>query len=336
MKNALYQLLRLIVKSALYLYYKRIEVHGMVNIPKDKPIIFLPNHQNALLDVLLIVVNCNRKPYFLTRSDIFGKPLLNSFFEFLRMIPIYRIRDGRNSLAKNEAVFEQCAHILGRHEAIVVFPEANHNLERRVRPLSKGFTRIIKNALNENPKLDLQVIPVGLNYRMAEIFPDSAAVYYGKPIPVRALETEALIEEASSGLKKLTTHIETENYETIVGALNGLQPDYLNPKETNKLLETINLKKAVVPKTNIKKISFLSPIFWVLNFPMLLLWRYIIAKKVPEKEFTSTFRFMTCLLLYPLYYGLLCSVLSFVIGFEGAMLILLGIFTFNFGYVKKA
>ena len=215
MKNVLYSAIKSVVKAGLHCYYKKIEIVGMENVPKDKPVLFLPNHQSALMDVLLIVTDCNRKPYFLTRSDIFGKPFLDAIFNFFRMIPIYRIRDGRHALPKNEAIFDKCADILKRKSALAMFPEANHNLKRSVRPLSKGFTRILFRALEKYPDLDIQLVPVGLNYKDAVRFPDEVSLYYGTPIALQSIYQETdlpstvirLKESITQNLQRLTTHI---------------------------------------------------------------------------------------------------------------------------------
>ena len=49
-------LLKMWVWIAIHVYFRRIKVTGKENIPKDKPIIFAPNHQYAFMDALLIVV----------------------------------------------------------------------------------------------------------------------------------------------------------------------------------------------------------------------------------------------------------------------------------------
>ena len=241
-------MVRLWVKASLHLYFGKIKIHGLENIPKDAPVLFLPNHQNALLDVLLIAVDCNRKPYFLTRSDVFNGKILHAIFDFLQMIPIYRMRDGRESLKNNQAVFDYCSELLMKKEAILMFPEANHNLKRRVRPLSKGFTRILFNTMVKGSDADIQIVPVGINYRDAESFPDKVALFFGAPISVNGMydpedekgSVDSIKEAVSSRLENLTTHIADEaNYEEIAGQLNSLQVDYLRPKVVNKAISEL-------------------------------------------------------------------------------------------------
>lgn len=347
MKKLGYNLVKLWIKASLYLYHGKIEVHGLENIPKDKPVLFLPNHQSALLDVLLIAVDCRRKPYFLTRSDIFKSKFLNAVFEFFQMIPIYRIRDGRESLKNNQEVFERCAALLESKEALLMFPEANHNLRRRVRPLSKGFTRILFAALEKNPDLDIQMVPVGLNYRNATEFPDRVALHYGKCIALQDLifeddnrrSTQQIKDAVAEALKGLTTHVEPESeYESIIAQLDARHVDYLNPGQVNKVISQLDKKE---PKPQgVSKPSFIRSIlkglFTILNLPMVMLWRLFIKPKVWEPEFMGTLRFTFGLIGYPLYYILLFILLTIFGNWVMALLVIGGLILFNVVYVKSA
>lgn len=345
MKNIGYRLLKKWIKTGLYFYYGKIQVSGLENVPKDKPVLFLPNHQSALLDVLLIGVNCNRKPFFLTRSDVFKKPTLKKFFTYLRMIPIYRIRDGREALKNNQAVFDQCAEIFGNGHAILMFPEANHNIKRRVRPLSKGFTRILFNAVERLPDTEIHIVPVGLNYKSNSGFPDRMAIYFDKSIVVNTMydvnDVQGSVNRVkgmvSDRLKTLTTHIADEKqYDNISGQLNALDVDFLNPFETNKVIESIDPSKSVNPVK--KKKGFFgilgNAVFTLLNFPLLILWRKWARPKVWEPEFMGTLRFGFALLAYPVYYALLFTVIALfwngIVGL-GAIVFL---FLYNWLYVR--
>ena len=107
----------------------------------------------------------------------------------LLMLPVYRVRDGWANLSNNETIFKTCGKLFNKNEAIVIFPEGSHNIKRTVRPLSKGFTRIIFETLEQYPNTDLQLIPVGLNFINAEKFPDSAAIFFGAAIPAKSFIT---------------------------------------------------------------------------------------------------------------------------------------------------
>lgn len=347
MKNFLYNLVKVYIKTGLHSYHKKIEVFGLERVPTDKPVLFLPNHQSALMDVLLIAVDCNRKPYFLTRADVFGKPLLNKVFKFFQMIPVYRIRDGRRSLSKNEDVFDTCSEILGRGQALVMFPEANHNLKRRVRTLSKGFTRIVFRTLQQNPGIDLQIVPVGLNYSDATSFPDSVSVYYGKPISAGTLYDEAAIQESekrtktavSNALKKLTTHIDSEeDYDRIISYLESKNLSFLTPATINENIasfERENHEIGIGNETK-KRFNFFKFLISLINLPIWLVWKFLVKPKVWEAEFTGTLRYATAQVGFTIYFSLLFAVTTILVNYKMALALVIGIFLLNRMLVKWA
>lgn len=342
-----YQLIRSWVKFSLHFYFKTIKVHGLENVPKNKAVLFLPNHQNALIDALLIGVSTGRKPYFLVRSDVFAKPLLKKIFHFLRMLPIYRIRDGRSSLKNNEAIFNTCANLLCNKEAVLAFPEASHSLIRKVRPLSKGFTRIIFTALHKNPNLHIVIIPVGVNYKEAVSFPDKAALFFGKPIEISEwYHSENLNESVtkikdlvSNQLKKITTHInDDENYDTIIKKIEIDNISYLDPEKVNAKIKGYNLKEDIQVTTtnNKRRKGFFYYLFVLLNFPIVFLWKKVIVSKLPEKEFTATFRFALALFVCPIFFIILSLVLGFSFSWGVSSLVVFAIIIYDYLYVKLA
>ncbi len=344
MKNFGYNLARLWVKIGLYLYFGKIKVSGLSHIPKDKPVLFLSNHQNALLDVLLIGIDCNRKPYFLTRADVFNSPILKVIFDIFQMIPIYRIRDGRETLKKNQAVFDRCADLLQNKQAILMFPEANHNLMRRVRPLSKGFTRIIFNALDIDPDLDIQLVPVGLNYSDATKFPSKVTLFFGGAISVQnhydpsdeKIAIDNIKEAISEKLKTLTTHIEDKDtYNETIKVLDAAGVDYLNPQSVNSKLQNLSAISSAPAEKNGSFVAMaFKTLFTVLNLPIVLIWRVFVKPKVPEPEFMGTMRYGFAMLSYPVYYFLLFVVLGLAFGYVVSLLVIFGLFIFNWGYVR--
>lgn len=293
----------------LFFYFKKIKVHGLENIPKDEAVLFLANHQNALLDALLIATKSGRFSFFLTRAAVFQKPLVSKVLKSLQMMPVYRIRDGWNNISKNNAIFKSCIGLFKNKEAVVIFPEGNHNLQRRVRPLSKGFTRIVFDALESYPDIDIQLIPVGLNYISSPDFFDSTAVFFGKPISARSFVTEdrnkdvvTIKAKIKAELSQLTTHIPEENYEIISSKLDVLQVDYLNPKAVNTCINSKFKDCKNKPKVSISFLKSVFKFFMILNILIpYLIWTKNIKPKITETEFRSTFRFAVAIVLVPFY-----------------------------------
>ncbi len=328
------------VSLGLFCYYEKIKVVGLENVPLNKPVLLLSNHQNALIDVLLIATHCGLRPWFLTRADVFRNGFLRRLFGFLQMIPIYRIKDGKTSLSKNAAIFDQCGQLLIRDQAILLFPEANHNLERRVRPLSKGFTRIIFNALDKEQRLDLQLVTIGQNYQSATEFPDRTAIYIGKPIAIRgelqkmSLDTTRSIKDTvAENLKKLTTHIDDrENYARIAKNLDAFGVDYTKPVEVNAIIQKM---PSIVPTSRATSFYGVKKILiYLINLPMVFLWKVFLKPRVPEEEFMTTFRFGFAMLCYPMAYLVLFVVLSYAFEWKTACLSILGHAALNLLLVK--
>ncbi len=160
-----YQLLKYYVGTIFRAFNKRLVAKGLENIPKKKPIIFAPNHQNALIDPLAIIFTSPKQPVFLTRADIFAKPILLKIFTYIKMLPVYRIKDGAANLKNNELIFDKSVEILEANASVGLFPEATQTDKRRLRVLKKAVPRIAFMAEEKNDfNLDLQVIPVGIYY----------------------------------------------------------------------------------------------------------------------------------------------------------------------------
>jgi 1-acyl-sn-glycerol-3-phosphate acyltransferase len=76
--------MRAYLRLGLFFYFKRIDIRNTNTIPKNEAVIFLGNHQNALLDALLIATKNGRFSYFLTRAGVFTKPLVSKFLKSLQ------------------------------------------------------------------------------------------------------------------------------------------------------------------------------------------------------------------------------------------------------------
>ena len=69
-------LLHTVLRPWLHVWYKRITITGRENIPQGKPIIFAPNHQNGIIDPLLVLAASRRQIVWLATADYFKNKLL--------------------------------------------------------------------------------------------------------------------------------------------------------------------------------------------------------------------------------------------------------------------
>jgi 1-acyl-sn-glycerol-3-phosphate acyltransferase len=228
-----YALLKPFVKLHFRGYFKKIHILGREHIPRDVPVIFAPNHHNALMDALAVLYALPGQPVFLARSDIFSNPLIARILTFLKLLPIYRIRDGYGSLQQNERILDKVSDVLAKKKSLVIFPEGNHAAERRLRPLKKGISRIAFQAEERhNFQLGLQVVPVGLDYDNFYKFHRSLVIRFGRPVSVDPFEkiyrenpskaNIALKNEIARQLKQEMVHIASKPYHDMINELREI------------------------------------------------------------------------------------------------------------------
>lgn len=329
MKSLWYLIVKYTMRLGFFFYYKRVFVKNVDNVPANKAILFVANHQNALIDPLLIGAFTPRTLHFLTRADIFNKPLVKKLLSTVNMLPIYRIRDGRDGLSKNEVVFNQCFEILSKSGTVLIFPEGNHNIQRRIRPISKGFSRIVFGALDRDSNTEIVILPIGLNYSNARKYGSSVSIYYGEEISVNKYWTnnendlkEAtinLIKEVSQGMKKLVTHIDDiENHDKIQAVFE--ENDFLDPHAVNqKIKKGVDIENST--KHESSSFNFLMPFVKANSFLPLLIWQWFYPK-IKEEEFIATFKFTMGIILFPFFYVLQSAVVGYFFGLKTALIYL--------------
>lgn len=191
--STLWKLLSYFVWILHVLFYKSIIVEGKENVPAEGPLIFAPNHQNALMDPLAVIFSINRQIVFLARSDIFKNKLIGKFLIFLKILPVFRIRDGKENLVNNDLTFEIASRVLESKQNIGIFPEARHTDKRRLLGLKKGIPRLAFLAEEKNDfNLNLRIIPVGIYYSQYNRMRSNLHIRYGKPIYVKDFKDEYL------------------------------------------------------------------------------------------------------------------------------------------------
>ncbi len=332
MKQFKLYILKLYLQLGLFFYFKRIVISGIENIPKNTPVLLLSNHQNALLDALLIATRINGFGYYLARAGVFKKARISKLLQSFQLIPVYRIRDGYSNLTNNKEVFEAASNLLNANKIVTIFPEGSHNLERRVRPLSKGFTRIIFNALDENPESDLLLIPIGVNFNKAKSCPDSAAVHFGKPISAKQYlkesKHEAIInlkKDVHHALTQLTTHISKEDYDETLAKLENLSVDFLDPESVNNCIANNFKTCKTKPEPRFNWLRHGLKYLLILNLLLpYAIWKLVAQPKIKEIEFTSTFRFAIAVTLVPIYLLLVAIILASLLSFKVALVYVIG------------
>jgi len=196
-----YWLLKKYVQFADWLIYNRVIVSGLEHIPKNKPIIFSPNHQNALSDPMAILLNTKYQPVWLARADIFKNKTAATILRFLKIMPVYRMRDGKENLSKNDETFLSSVRVLENNFALGLFPEAAHSGKRQMLVHKKAVPRIVFMAeAKAKENLDIQIIPTGIFYSSYWKFNRNLVVNFGKPIQANEYLDEFKQSESAATL----------------------------------------------------------------------------------------------------------------------------------------
>ena len=206
----LYKIGYAIVITGIRSYFKNHQYDGKNSIPADTGILYAVNHQNAFLDPIVIAGKTKEPTYFLTRADIFKKPLVAKLLSMIYMLPIYRQRDGVDTIKMNQKTFDTCYDILKQNGNIIIFPEGNHHYKKCLRPLKKGVARIALGAAEKhNYDIDLKIVPLGIDYEDHFRMNGSLYLNAAKPIDVSDYFKNHQ-SNPSETVNKLSEHIYTE------------------------------------------------------------------------------------------------------------------------------
>lgn len=181
---------------------------GVENLPDEKyPMIFVSNHQNGLMDPMVVSGLLKPQLHWLTRADVFWNPIARMYIIACNAIPIYRQRDKLPDLKeRNEIIWNCCIKRLEKGAVLSLFPEGNHLSKKTIRNLKRGLSDLIGLAVNRSEKLmRLKVIPVGTDYEDYPGYKRRLSFRIGKEIEWRDLYDK---QAKSIDYKKLTARVQ--------------------------------------------------------------------------------------------------------------------------------
>ncbi|PRY90938.1 lysophospholipid acyltransferase family protein [Mongoliibacter ruber] len=294
MKDLFNAFLRLTVKLSLHLYFQKIRVFGKENLPKGKAVLIVCNHQNALIDPLLIATHTQLKPHFLTRASAFKNPIAAKILNYIRMIPVYRIRDGKDKMEKNKETFQKSVDILHQKGSILIFGEGGHDMKRTLRPLKKGFARIAFQTLEQNPELELLILPVGINYSAHTRSGSEVSIHFGKPFPAGDFypKYDNLMNTTLEAMDPLVAQIPEENYAEEVEKIIENRVNITDPIAVKAALAG-NLEEADHSQLLTETGGISGGILKILIAPFFLFWKKV-KIGIKDPTFYATFKFVIC------------------------------------------
>jgi len=221
--SVLYKILWGLTMFGVRNFYRRIEIIGKENIPYGSRFLITPTHQNALMDAMAVLFSVKGKDIvFMARADIFKNKAQEKILTSLKMLPIYRMRDGVQELSRNEEIFERSLIIISERTPLCLMPEGNHSGKRRLRNFVKGAFRIAFRAQEVCGETEsVKILPVGIDYQHYQKYHQDLLVIFGKPVDVMEYMPDyrenqpkglnALRNRVANEMKNLMIHISNED-----------------------------------------------------------------------------------------------------------------------------
>lgn len=313
--DRLYMFLRPYVDWIFRCSYRSFRYIGKENIPTNGAVIFSPNHANALCDAMAVLGIDHSPKVFVARADIFRNPKRAKILNWLKIMPINRVRDGWDEVRHNDETINKAVDTLRDSVPFCILPEGTHRPKHSLLPLNKGIFRIAllaNDAFGEEKPL--YIVPVGLEYGDYFHLWDSLTVNIGQPLDVTQFAKEhaeltrpqlilALRDELTLRMRELILWVpDDEDYEQNLARLLANPPAPFNTPQ-KRLPQWLRLLLLVL----------LSPFFLVSTVLTLPLWgmRLVIEKKVKDPAFHNSVQFvwqlvfLTLTLLIPLPFWML-------------------------------
>jgi 1-acyl-sn-glycerol-3-phosphate acyltransferase len=328
----LYKFFKILVTGLCKVYFRKIYISGLENLPKKGPIFITSNHPDGFTEPLLLACFLPRELHFLVRGDVFENPFLKPLLVGTNQIPIYRTKDGFSNLRNNSKTFSEVSKALSAGEAILVFAEGSTQLVKRIRKIQKGTAKMAHRSLRRNMDIDLKIVPICLYYPKQITFRNEVVISIGSPLEAKRF-LKFNKEEEVQGINDLTSEIEVKMTELV-----PFVPDdkikkveekaalaYNNfgynangcVEKTNKriLAESLFIKKILTEKTNDlseRKLFYTDFISIILFFPAFAGWlfhlipgyltKWIAEYLVNSKVFTNAIRMVVGMVVFIFYY----------------------------------
>ncbi len=165
----IYALLKWITGIALHWFYRDIRVLDGERIPVTGPLLIAVNHQNALVDSLIVGWVVPRQINMTAKATLIDNPLIAALFKILNVVPLRRVSDEAQKLnglpsdrSRNVGAFRELVNLLEKGGAVLIFPEGKSHNEAGLEPLKTGLARLALQARDESAIKGIKILPLGL------------------------------------------------------------------------------------------------------------------------------------------------------------------------------
>jgi 1-acyl-sn-glycerol-3-phosphate acyltransferase len=187
-------------------FFRRIDVVGEENIPSDGPVIFAGNHPNALMDGWLLTARCGRWPvHFMANAKLWKYRLLGRMLDVSGAVPVYR-REEHDGDVDNSKAFDKLYEVIEAGNCMGIFPEGVSHTQSQLSTLKTGTARIALSVAARG-KVNVTIIPCGLNYIHRHRFRSQVLLEFGEPIRIEDDWLKKFADDERNAVRQLTEYL---------------------------------------------------------------------------------------------------------------------------------
>lgn len=273
------------------IFFNRIVVNKPELLKSGGPLLLACNHPNSFLDAVLLDILFDKPIWSLARGDVFKKPLYIRLLFKLKILPVYRTREGVENLEENYKTFTACKELFKRNGIVLIFSEGLCINEWHLRPLKKGTARLAFSTwLEKKPsgpgEIPLRVLPVGINYSSYSRIGKNVFINFGEMITAGEFTLNdpdgknhlLFNQKLEAELRKLVFEI---------------------PKKDRQLQQ----QKLEIPLSPLRKTLLFIPAVagYLLHAPFYLPVRNYVKGRVKETDHFDSVMLVALTFIYPLY-----------------------------------
>ena len=189
MRSWTYDFVAKLAHLILRLFFRRVEVEGLENLPAEGGGILVSWHPNGMIDPLLIFETFPRQVVFGARHGLFKVPLMGWIMRAVGTVPIYRAMDAKGQdpetrRRQNQKSLDALAERVKEGSFTCLFPEGDSHDAPHLIELKTGVARFYYRsrqlmAPDAPPPV---IVPVGLHYDHKRVFRSNVLVSFHAPI----------------------------------------------------------------------------------------------------------------------------------------------------------
>jgi glycerol-3-phosphate O-acyltransferase/dihydroxyacetone phosphate acyltransferase len=184
-----YRFVRSLIRAALGIYYREIEVAGAESLPGEGPLLILANHHNGMVDALILIASSRRPVRYIAKAPLFRIPVLGWFMRGLGCIPAHRATDPGYAKEKNEELYRAAKEAFLAGGAIGIFPEGGSHTDPALAEFKHGAAKMALEAeALADFKLGLRAQLIAIHFERTRLFRGRVLVTFGASQPVAAYQ----------------------------------------------------------------------------------------------------------------------------------------------------